>query len=52
MKFKWTKIEQDAFDEIKWIVVCDNLLTYSDFSEKFKNHTNDSKFQLETVISQ
>ena len=44
MKFKWTKIEQDALDEIKWIVACDNLLTYPDFSEEFKIHNGDSKF--------
>ena len=52
VKFKWTKIEQDAFDEIKWIVAYDTLSTYLDFNEIFKIHTNASKFQLEEVISQ
>ena len=33
VKFKWTKIEQDAFDEIKWILSRDNLLTYPDSNE-------------------
>ena len=30
----------------------DNLLTYPDFYEKFKIHTDDSAFQLGAVISQ
>ena len=33
VKFKWTKIEQDAFDEIIRIMARDNLLTYTDFDE-------------------
>ena len=40
MKFKWIKIEQDAFDEIKQIVASNNLLTYPDFNEEFKIHIN------------
>ena len=32
VKFKWTRIEQDDFDEIKWIVACDTLLTFTDFN--------------------
>ena len=51
-KFKWTKIEQDAFDEIKWIVARDNFLTYPYFNETFKIHNNASAFQLAAVISQ
>ena len=33
IKCKWTKIEQDAFDEIKGIVACNNLSNYPDFNE-------------------
>ena len=29
---KWTQVEQDAFDEIKWIMARDTLLTYLDFN--------------------
>ena len=50
-KFKWTKIKQDPFDEIKRIVDCDTLLTSPNFHEIFKTHTNDSVFQLGVVIS-
>ena len=45
-KFKWAKIEQDAFDEIKRIVARDTLLDYTDLNEEFKIHTDDSKSQL------
>ena len=51
-KFKWTKIEQDAFDEIKRIVARDNLLTYSDFNVTFKMHADARVIQLGAVISQ
>ena len=34
-KFKWTKIEQEAFDEIKRIVAYNSLLTYPGFYEFF-----------------
>ena len=39
-KFKWTKIEQDYFDENERIVACGNLLTYLYFNGTFKIHTN------------
>ena len=44
ISFKWTKIKQDAFNEIKWIVARYTLLTYPYFNEEFKIHTNDSDF--------
>ena len=46
------KLEQDAFYEIKRIVACNTLLTYLDFNEKIKIHTDASGFQLGAVISQ
>ena len=49
--FKWTQVEQDAFDETKRIVAHDNLLTYPDFNETLKMHTDASAFQLGAVIS-
>ena len=51
-KFKWTKVEQDAFDKIKQIEDRDNLLTYPNFSEEFKIHIDASYFQLGKVVSQ
>ena len=35
VKFKWTKIKQDASDEINRIVAPDTLLTYPNFNEEF-----------------
>ena len=52
MKFKWTKIEQHAFDETKTIVAHGILLNQSDFNEELKIHTDDRKFQLGADISQ
>ena len=49
-KFKRTKIEQDAFVEMKQIFACDNLLDYLDFNEEFKIHTNAIDFLLGSVI--
>ena len=51
-KFKWTQVKQDAFKEIKRIMARDTLLTYPDFNETFKIHTDASASQLGAVISQ
>ena len=51
-KFQWEEVEQYAFNEIKWIVSCDNLLICPDFNETFKIHKDTSKFQLGAFISQ
>ena len=52
VKFKWIKIEQDAFDKINWIAAPDTLLTYPDLNTEFKIYTNASKIQLGEVINQ
>ena len=52
VKFKWTKIEHDAFDEIKRIVEDKIILYYSDFNEEFKIHTDATDFKLGAVIIQ
>ena len=52
MKFKWTKIEENDFDEIKRILARDTLFNYPDFTEEFKIHTNVSDLQLGLVIIQ
>ena len=41
-----------AFDKINWIVACDILLTYPDFKETFKIHTDARAFQIVAVIRQ
>ena len=35
VKFKWTKIKQDSFNEIRRISDRDNSLTYPDFNDTF-----------------
>ena len=52
VKFKWTKIKQDGFEEIKRIVARNNLLSYLYFNEGFKIHTDASYFQLGEVAIQ
>ena len=50
--FKWIQVKQDTFEEINRIVARDTLLTYPDFNETFKIHTDASAFQLGAVIIQ
>ena len=52
VRFKWTKIGQDTFDEIKPIVARNTLLAYTGFNGEIKIHTNASNIQLGAVISQ
>ena len=51
-KVKWMKVKQDAFDKIKRIIAHNNELTYLDFNERIKIHTDARKFQLGVVIRQ
>ena len=51
VKFKWTKIEQDAYAEIKRILGQYALLTYPYLNEEFKIHNNANDLQLVSVIS-
>ena len=50
--FKWTNVEQKAFNKIRQIVARDTLLTYPDLNERFDIHTYASNFKLGAVISQ
>ena len=50
IKFKRTKIKQDTFDEIRRIVTCNNLSTYTDYNEEFKMYIHANEFQLRAVI--
>eukprot|EP00957_Ditylum_brightwellii_P103406 7879445-Ditylum_brightwellii.AAC.1 len=46
VKWKWTEVEQQAFEAVKTAVARNTLLAYPDFNEKFEIHTNASKHQL------
>lgn len=52
VKWKWTEVEQNAFDRIKKVITRDVLLSYPNFSETFIIHTDASAEQLGSVISQ
>ena len=40
------------FNEIKQIIACDDLLTYTDVNETYKINTNVGAFQLGAIIIQ
>ena len=50
--FKWTDLEQKAFDDIKKHITKDTLLTYPNFNKPFDVHTDASDKQIGAVISQ
>lgn len=50
--WRWTDVEQTAFDTIKRIVAREVLLAYPDFNQPFVIHTDASAYQLGAVISQ
>ena len=50
--WKWTDVEQKAFDTMKRIISRETLLAYPDFTKPFIIHTDASHKQLGAVISQ
>jgi transposase InsO family protein len=50
--FKWTDVEQKAFDDIKRVLSTETLLAYPQFDKPFVIHTDASDTQLGAVISQ
>ena len=52
VRFKWTELEQKAFDDIKHAFSQDTLLAYTYFNKHFDIHTYSRDYQLGEVISQ
>ena len=52
VKFKWTDMEQKAFDDINNTVAHDTLLVYPDLNKHFDIHMRAINYQLGAVISQ
>ena len=52
VRFKWTELEQKAFDDINRAVSQDTLLEYPDLNERFDIHMDASNYQLVAVITQ
>ena len=50
--WRWTDVEQCAFDQIKKILAQEALLSHPNFSKPFHIHTDASKVQLGAVISE
>jgi len=51
-KWKWTDVEQRAFEEAKQMVVREALLNYPDFTDEFHVYADASDYQLGGVIMQ
>ena len=52
VKWEWTSIHQEAFDNMKKLIAQETLLTYPDFNKPFEIHTDASDIQLGACISQ
>ena len=50
--FRWTHIEQTAFDQMKALITADALLHYLDHNQPFDIETDASDYQLGAVIKQ
>ena len=51
-KFKWTEEHDKSFKEMKKIMARETLLAFPDFNKPFDIHTDASKLQLGSIISQ
>jgi hypothetical protein len=51
-KWKWSDVEQKAFDMMKRLMAWETILAYPDFDQLFEIHTDASAFQLGACISQ
>ena len=51
-RFKWTDVEQKAFNDMKCTVSHNTLLAYQDVNKNFDIHTDEIDYQLGAVISQ
>jgi hypothetical protein len=52
VRWRWTDVEQKAFDAMKRIISRETLLSYPNFNLPFDIHTDASQIQLGAVISQ
>jgi hypothetical protein len=52
VKWEWTPVHQESFDQMKALMAKETLVTFPDFSKEFEIHTDASDSQLGAVISQ
>ena len=50
IKWKWTDIEDNAFENIRRVVDYNTFSNYTDFNEQFEINTNAIRFKLLAVI--
>ena len=50
VKFKLIGVKQKAFDDIKYIIAHNTLLSYTDFNKRFDIHTDDINYQTGAFI--
>jgi len=52
VKWRWTEVEDNSFCEMKKVMARETLLAFPNFNQQFIIHTDASKTQLGSVISQ
>jgi RNase H-like domain found in reverse transcriptase len=52
VKWKWTQVHQDSFEQMKALMAKETLVTFPDFTKESEIHTDASKLQLGACISQ
>jgi hypothetical protein len=52
MRWEWTPLNQEAFKKTKALLSQEVMLTFSDFLQPFKIHTDASALQLGAVVAQ
>ena len=50
VNLKWIDNEKNTFDEIKWMLYYDTLLSYLVFNKWFDIHTNTRQFKVMVII--
>jgi Reverse transcriptase (RNA-dependent DNA polymerase)/RNase H-like domain found in reverse transcriptase len=50
--FQWTTVHQEAYNEVKWVISKETLLSFPDFDKPFHVYTDASKYQLGSIIMQ
>ena len=50
--WRWTEVEQVAFDEVKSMLAQEAILIYPDFSKHFVIHSDASDLELDAINSQ
>jgi RNase H-like domain found in reverse transcriptase len=50
--FNWTSVHKEAYEEVKWVISKETLLSFPNFNKPFHMYTDASNYQLGSVIMQ